>query len=124
VSGRYQMFFTGNWTAITAVHGVVSTILGRTFKIKGYSITPVLSTPVKYTNDMGLLMIESELEGFPWALLLTVLGVIGGGLFAWLSLTEVRRVVVSGPMGSSLMMLGVVAVAALGGLFLIKKKVL
>jgi hypothetical protein len=123
-TGRYVLHFAGNPNACVLVHSAVKLCLGKRFPFaRGHSLTPVKSDIVRLSNMTAYLMLEIDVEGFPWAMLLAALGVIGGGLFAFLSLTKVERIVdLTGPVGSTLMAAAVLGAVVLVGWFVFRKR--
>jgi len=121
-TGRYFLHFTGNWTAITIVHSAVGLALNKRLPFTGgHYLRPISSVPVRFNDGSGYLMLELELEGFPWPLLLAALAVIGGGLFTFLSLTKVERIVApAGSTGSILLLLALAGAVGFAGYKLVR----
>jgi len=122
-SGKYVLTFVGNYWMALGASAVLRAALGRTVSYPGgHSLTVTRADLVRTANDTAILSVVCQLVGFPWALLLAAVIVVGGGLFTFLSLQSVRKVLEISPAGGSLMILGGVAIVAVIGFALWKWK--
>lgn len=83
----------------------------------------VSSIPVRWSNDSGYLQLRISVEGFPWALLLVAIAAIGGGLFFYLSLTKVERIlpsVLNGSLNSTLLLAALAGAVGIVGYKMLK----
>ena len=128
-TGTYELVFEGSSTVCRGVEGAVKAnrLLNRTLGPALPGIGPLFAgiewaltlhrvevEAVPSTPGRSFLIIRAEVRGFPWALLLVVLGIVFGGAFGLLSLVEIRRVLLEGgTAGRLVLVLGVLVAAVI-----------
>ena len=124
VSGRYSLTFAGNWTAIIIVRQAVELLLNKRLPFTGgHSLRPLSVTAVRFTDDSGVMLLDLQVEGMPWAILAGLGLILGISIFGYLSLTKVVRMVeLGGPSSSILLMLALAAAVGFGGYALVKSR--
>ena len=122
-SGQYILTFVGNYTLALGAHAILRAALGRTVSYPGgHSLTVTRADLVRTSNDSAILSVVCQLVGFPWALLMAAVIVVGGGLFTFLTLQSVAKILETSPAGGFLMIAGGLAVVAVIGFALWKFK--
>ena len=127
VSGRYSLTFASNWTAIIIVRQAVELLLNKRLPFTGgHSLRLLSVTTVPFTDNSGIMLLDLQIEGMPWAILAglgLILG-LGIGIFGYLSLTKVVRIfeLLGGTFSSILLMLALVAAVGFGGYALVKSR--
>ena len=116
------MTFAGNPNAVAAAHLAVKLCLGKRVPFPaGHSLTPTRADVIRVTDATAFLFLEVDVEGFPWALLVAALGVIGGGLFAFLCLTKVERILDKSPLTAAIIAAAFAGLVGLGAALFLRK---
>lgn len=125
VSGRYSLTFAGNWTAIIIVRQAVELLLNKRLPFTGgHSLRPLSVTAVRFTDDSGVMLLDLQIEGMPWAILAGLGLILGIVIFGYLLLTKVVRIFehLGGPFSSILLILALAAAVGFGGYALVKSR--
>ena len=123
-TGRYTVYFAGNWTAIIVVRQAAELLLNKRLPFTGGDSLRLLSvTAIPYSNQSGMMILECDIEGAAWAILAGLGLILGIGIFSYLTMTKVTRAVeIGGPASSILLILAIVGVVGIGGYALVRSK--